>query len=839
MRKKMYWKRAAAIGTAVVLGCGMTACGSDTATDTEKSDKETDEEDSDELLATMNSVTGMNNSGGEDSQKEETVYVMADQSGDPTEIIVSEWLKNPDGSKTLKDSSNLNDIENVKGNENYKKTSGGIEWEANGSDIYYEGTSDKELPVQVKVTYYLDDKEMNPKDMLGKSGKVRIRYDYINKSTSAAEIGGTNADIYTPFVMATGMFLPTDTFKNVKVSNGNVISEGNNMIAVGVGMPGLADSIGLDQLSQLDFDLELPEYFEITADAQDFNLGMSLTLCSNNLIDLSEFFSDNGMDGITSDIDQLIDGAGQLKDGSAQLADGTGTLDSKLVEFGSGISELVNGFTQYTDGVSGVKTGAKSLADGSDTLDAGVKTLADGAKTAKSGSSQLTEGAGTLNSGAKDLTEGAGTLNSGAQSIAEGAQKLDAGAQSLLEGIQQADAGAKSVGDGATSLKNGTSQIIAGYEGENGAVAGAAALAGGLNQLNEAVQGLALPDVSSQSSSLTEEQKAAVEAQIQAYLSQGAGKEAIDANTASFIQNVEALMAQSGAALDDQTKAVLEAVVDGTFRKAFENIYISAYESGMEMGMEQVLGQVSAQLESFGPQISVLKDSVGQLNQGAAGLSAGVNALYEGTKSVDAGLNDLANGTAALSAGTGQLSAGAAELKSGTSGLYSGSQALYSGSQSLYSGSQALYGGSQTLYTGIQTLDAGLLQILDGSGSLKAGTAALRSGAHTLADGAATLDASSSKLTSGISQIQTATGQVQDGVKELNAGAVKLKDGIWKFNEEGVDKIKGIIKEDLNHITDRLEAVSESNDNYELYGGIAQECKGTEKFIIKIDGIEK
>ena len=98
-----------------------------------------------------------------DSQeKEETVYVKADAEGNTQTVIVSDWLKNKKKSAEIKDATDLNDIENVKGDETFQK--GGkhsITWDANGNDIYYQGKTDKELPVSMQVTYYLDGKEIS------------------------------------------------------------------------------------------------------------------------------------------------------------------------------------------------------------------------------------------------------------------------------------------------------------------------------------------------------------------------------------------------------------------------------------------------------------------------------------------------------------------------------------------------------------------------------------------------------------------------------------------------------------------------------------------------------
>lgn len=104
-------------------------------------------------------------SAGEENQeagKEETVYVVASPDGSAKSVIVSEWLKNRDGSATLTDSSDLKGIENVKGEETFTQNGDKLTWQADGKDIYYQGTTEKALPVTEKVTYFMDGKELSP-----------------------------------------------------------------------------------------------------------------------------------------------------------------------------------------------------------------------------------------------------------------------------------------------------------------------------------------------------------------------------------------------------------------------------------------------------------------------------------------------------------------------------------------------------------------------------------------------------------------------------------------------------------------------------------------------------
>ena len=173
-----------------------------------------------------------------EGEKDETVYAMADVNGNVNSVIVSEWLKNSDGAEEIKDRSILTDIENVKGDETFTQNGEEITWQANGKPIYYQGKTTQELPVGVKVSYKLNGEDADPSTLAGVSGKVTVRFDYTNN----AKVG----EVYAPFLMGTGVLLDGDKFSNVKVTNGKVIGDGSRFIVIGVGMPGMNDSLNMD-----------------------------------------------------------------------------------------------------------------------------------------------------------------------------------------------------------------------------------------------------------------------------------------------------------------------------------------------------------------------------------------------------------------------------------------------------------------------------------------------------------------------------------------------------------------------------------------------------------------
>ena len=105
---------------------------------------------------------------------------------------------------------------------------------------------------------YLDGKEIKPEDLAGKSGKVKIRFDYTNNESRTVNIDGKDLGVKVPFLAASVLMLPGDKFKNVKVSGGKVMADQDQSIVIGTAFPGLADSLELkDYEATKDIDLVL------------------------------------------------------------------------------------------------------------------------------------------------------------------------------------------------------------------------------------------------------------------------------------------------------------------------------------------------------------------------------------------------------------------------------------------------------------------------------------------------------------------------------------------------------------------------------------------------------
>ncbi len=655
--------------------------------DQEKEEQDKEEKEQEILTQALESQTGQEEGN---FGKEETVYAVADASGKTQSVIVSEWLKNPDKREELTDTTDLSEIENVKGDEEYKKNSDGtITWLAGGKDIYYQGTTKKELPVDMKITYQLDGKTMTPEELAGKSGKVTIRMDYVNKEKVKTTINGKQEEVSVPFTAVSGMILSED-FTNIKVTNGKVISDGKNQMVIGVAVPGLKESL---QVKNEDFDteLELPEYVEVTADVENFSLDMTMTMYLSDILSGLQLDEDLDLSDLADSIDTLTDASSKLVDGSGELSDGLDTLKKNMGEYASGVDTLKQGVDHYTAGASQVNDGIAALKEGSNALVAGADSLADGmGKVSGSFTSEngLIAGAQALESGVKQLED---TLNAAMSEEEKEAVRNQAGA-AVEETFQQ-----------------GTHEAIAqqaASEFETGITAGGEAVG---QQLCESELYTTMVEAIYQQKVFEayQAQKEAVDTAIAGYAAMGQSVTITDVVEASYQQ-------QAGHSIRSEVEAAVAATLKDTVAPQIVQ-GIAASGKGA-MGENVAAACESAAKEAAGAAAvsgaegakSQIAEGVknGGLVQGASALSAGVDQLYkEGISPLKQGMDSMKEQMPQLTAGIDALAEGSSQLVANNAALMSGASKLADATGQISSGVDKLKDGSSRLSDGILEFD--------------------------------------------------------------------------------------------------------------------------------------
>lgn len=601
----------------------------------------------------------------------------------------------------------------------------------------------KRLPLDINITYTFNGKEVDPGDIVGKSGDLEVRYVVTNTTGTSQDVSfedgsGTEQtaaeDVVIPMVGTLTTVLPSTFTK--------VVTDGAN---------GAGDGRGGTQLS---YTMTLiPPIGKATAEFGYKAKVRDAVIPKANVSALPVNPLEN----------RSFKGGAESYKGGAQtgqdLTAGATEIDTNLLKIRDGASELVAGILQLSDGADQLSAGlndeaapgAKKLADGAGQLDAGAKKL-------KAGTGDLTSGANRLASGASDLYEGTGKLDAGAS-------KLDQGAGSLSTGLEDADAGAGALADGAAKTNAGAGQLADGLRsagaqapdllgGIDQIAAGLEAVSAGLTTLN----GQVVPGANSINTGATN-LIAALNGQLIPGLS----------NAESALANALALANSLDDALPQKNNLV--ALISGA-KTGVGNI-----KTGLAAQVVPGVTQIQGGSKAIADGVDGATGANGSLKQGVGGLQVGVAKLKAGGLALVDGLGALSSGADDLAAGTDQVATGANGLKAGTGQLSAGAKSLKAGTGDLKAGAGDLEAGAGKLKAGTGELKSGAGRLNAGAGDLSAGTGKISAGAGTLSTGLGTAAAGSIKLAAGLAKAAES--------------APALPEGATKLSKEGTSQIVG------------------------------------------------
>ena len=795
----------------------------------------------------------------QDVYKEETVYVNADATGNSDEVTVSDWLKNSGSvSGNLTDESILKEIKNVKGDETFTENGDQLTWNTAGEDIYYQGTTDKELPVSVKLTYFLDGKEVKPDELKGKSGHLKIQVQYTNNEKKTVTVDGKEEEVYTPFVMMTGMILPNETFSNVTIDNGKVISDGSRNIVVGFGMPGLKDSLDLDEETTKEAEdkgVTIPENFEMEADVTDFTMSSTFTVALTDLLD------DMDMDNII-DVDSLKDSLNELEDAALELVSGSGTL-------ADGASTLADGVSSYTAGADELNAGIQKYLGSNGELNGSV--------------TEYVNGVGKVVKGVKDYTSGTNALANGVTSYVVGEQKIAAGAAQLsqlskgLEQVQTAVDTLSKAADGkgeatddlviaANQLAAGTKQLQAVLGSEevtalltqvNGMVTTGNELISATESLSASLQtGIATP-VANIAAALTgmETQLNAINTQLGTLQCDCETAVAdVNAKITDYNTKVDAAQAAANTSKTQIANAIsaLQVQLNATTDESVRD-QISTAITALQNAQTAADGLNNVQKASA-ITVSVPTFDLSAITSGAATLQTNLKTFKETAAALQQQLPEMQKKLDAIAAAKdslpsdsiSQLTASVTQLNQGMQGLNTGLGTLSGGLGQLNTSVQAQF---PTAIQGITELNGGFMQLGSYNTSLLSGAEKLKGSSSTLAAGAGTLQSGTNQLASGpntlgsqmsagAAKLSANSNALREGASSLSEGAKKLADGMDQFDKEGTSKLKSTVEDEFGDVLDRLKALTSDDCTYNTFSGKDSKMDGSVKFVIETEAIE-
>lgn len=619
--------------------------------------------------------------------KSETVYAVMDADGNTTDVSVSEWLKNEGKSNNLSDYSNLKNIKNTSGDEKMSRDGNKLVWAAKGKDIHYTGDYDGELPVKVKVSYYLNGTKVSADEIAGKKGNVKIRFDYdINDSVKE-----NGYSLTRPYAIVSAVVLSNDNFTNVTVNNGKAVNDGNSTAVVGIALPGMSDNLQIDEL-------DIPDHVTINAKTTNFEIDGTYTVADS---------------GFMNDVD------------TTKLDDAAGQVD----ELESALDKLSDASKKLVDGSSKLAKGANKLADSSSQIEEGTETLKDGTESMKTGSKDLKTGTGDLKTGVKDLSDGADKLVAGAQDLSSGTTQMKEGTEALNSSVNGAGGLAGDNGR-AKKLSAGAARVDAGIKQMGKTIAAQnAKLAQTAKSISDNLDGVNTKKVTAPPHTDVDD---ALKTAIDAAEASG------DQDTINALKNAKEKLGTYETNVNDTVSSVNtdKQKIDAA-NQAAEGMYQSIASSSnddlkkLQDGADELKAGTQALdtavnvggTKADGTEVPSLSKAVAGLNSGAAQLDAGVNgytdkdgklhpgallglqSLQEGIKVDTKDKTSLVTGVNKLDAGTTKLAKGAVQVDAGAGKLVTYMGQLTEGAEDLSDGADILASGMATFNkTGIQKL---------------------------------------------------------------------------------------------------------------------------------------
>lgn len=288
--------------------------------------------------------------------KNETIYSTLNYNGVIEKTTINTRLSDLEKGSVV-DYTKLDDIKNINGREKFSIDSGTLTWKSTGKDIFYQGKVTEELPIKVTAKYYLNGEEVNPKKIKGKSGDVKIVYSFTNESYDKS------SEMYTPFVVTTTSIINSDNNTDIDISNGKVVNTGTKNIVTGISTPGLYDSVGLNELKDMD-------KVTITYNTTKFSMNEVYFVITPKLLSEVDINTLSKVDSLNSSLNTLQTGMNELQNGSSTLNDG-----AKKIE--NGTKSLNDGLKSATNGMQEVNSGASELNSKVTSINSLVNTLVD------------------------------------------------------------------------------------------------------------------------------------------------------------------------------------------------------------------------------------------------------------------------------------------------------------------------------------------------------------------------------------------------------------------------------------------------------------------------------
>ncbi|OXZ41684.1 hypothetical protein B9N58_00560 [Finegoldia magna] len=767
-------------------------------------------------LSLISSMTFANLSFAEQQdliKKSETVYVTV-EGNEIKDKSVSVWL-NSDKNIKANDKSNLTNVKDLKTDKELKSENGYLKLDENKKDIYYKGDTDKKLPVDVSVKYFLDGKEMKASELEGKSGHLKIVITSKNNRYEKKTIDGQSKNVYSPYVVVAAMTFDDEKVNNVSSDDVKIVKDGKNEIVTTVMTPGMKQNLsGIVEDKNLD---KFKDEVSVEMDIKDYKPVEIYSVITN------EFFQEKK--NIDS-LDKLQNGVKELQDNSQKLVDAS-------VKLSEGQDKLNSGISQMQTGVTKLHNGSQKLASSTQQMQGKFSGIQGKVGPIQGYIAQMNDGSLKLYNGISDYTAAVGKIKENTAKIKEGSEKLAKGATDLDNGVGKLKDATSQLRAGTENMKQMTAQKDQLLEKSSQLSNGLNGLAGSYGQLADTVQ-----QISGKSQQL-KDSSAQFNQKLQ-QVAQAAGGVDTSANTEKIALGLES----SAEGLNNAIQQLQANNEEGQLNDTIA--YLQAQKNVMYVQAQSIrnAGSQNAGQQKLQAALAQLAQSSSALSQGNADLS---NALMRTSAAMNQSKAKLVDSSNQLSQGLGQMGGalngadGLSTLKDSIDKLDDATGQIKGGSQSLKEGTLQNEQAMAMLLNGIKDLDKNSSELVEGSKKLSGGLqefnkqSALLSSLSQINDKAIIpMSNAINMLNDGLGQLDSSTGQLKSGSDKLSSGQKEFSSKLKEYKEKGIDELSNKTK-DLNKFKDIIDAMSDlavkdssftgTDNNFETKSRIIEKIK--------------
>lgn len=247
--------------------------------------------------------------------KDEVVYAVLHEDGHYEQLyVVNKFQLNNDG--TFTDHGAYESVKNLTNLEEINVEDGLVTFTGDEGVFHYEGLlHDVALPWEFQVTYYLDGEKVEPTQLAGKNGHVKMTL------TSKRDKAGEEI-FFNHYILQIGANFPMEKTDDLKAKKGMIANAGDEYQVTFTVMP------------------EEEAELIVEADVTDFQFGGFEINAVPSFIDIEE-----------PDVDEMAGDMNTLQKAIREINNGVLQLRNGLSEFRGGANELYDGSASYKEGI--------------------------------------------------------------------------------------------------------------------------------------------------------------------------------------------------------------------------------------------------------------------------------------------------------------------------------------------------------------------------------------------------------------------------------------------------------------------------------------------------------